>query len=147
MIDVRFESLTGKKLQLDMLYDPSLGNDHEDDVAEPGGAALLARDTGSPVASAVAGSPAFARTSSTGSGGDLVQTAETSLTGLSGSQSLTVALGFGDTTAAALSAANASLGAGFGGDAHRLRVRLALRTSAGSRARPRAPTRRSTTPR
>ena len=113
MIDVRFESLTGKKLQLDTLYDPSLGNDHEDDVAEPGGAALLARDTGSPVASAVAGSPAFARTSSTGSGGDLVQTAETSLTGLSGSQSLTVALGFGDTTAAALSAANASLGAGF----------------------------------
>ncbi|MET0615005.1 MAG: glycoside hydrolase family 15 protein [Thermoleophilaceae bacterium] len=114
MIDVRFESLTGKKLQLDTLYDPSLGNDHQDDVAEPGGAALLARDTGSPVASAVAGSPAFARTSSTGSGGDLVQTAETSLTGLSGSQSLTVALGFGDTTAAALSAANASLGAGFG---------------------------------
>ena len=84
-----------------LVYDPALGNDHEDDVAEPSRAVLLARDTGSPVASAVAGRPAFARTSSTGSGGDLVQTAQTSLTGLSGSQSLTVALGFGETSGAA----------------------------------------------
>jgi glucoamylase len=113
MIHVQFESLSGKRQRLDVLYDPSLGNDYSDDVAEPGGAALLARDTGSPVSSAVAAVPAFARTSSSGSGGDLVQTGETSLTGLSGSQSLTVALGFGGTTGAALPAANASLDAGF----------------------------------
>jgi len=113
MMDVRLESLTGKRLGLDLVYDPGLGNDFQDDVAEPDDDALLARDTGSPVASAVAGSPAFERTSSTGSGGDLVQTARTSLTGLSGSQTLTVALGFGGTTGAALGAADSSLGAGF----------------------------------
>jgi glucoamylase len=113
MLDVRFESLSGKKLGLDLVYDPGLANDYQDDVAEPDADALLARDTGSPVASAVVGSPGFERTSSTGSGGDLVQTAQTSLTGLSGSQSLTVALGFGDTTGAARAAAGASLGAGF----------------------------------
>ena len=113
MIDVRFESLNGKRLKLDAVYDPSLGNDHEDDVADASTTALLAHDTGSPVASAVAASPAFSRTSSTGSGGDLVQTGDTSLTGLSGSQSLTLSLGFGGTSGAALSAANASLAAGF----------------------------------
>src|SRR4051794_31759197 len=59
MMDVKFESLTGRKLGLDLVYDPGLGNDHQDDVAEPNPAVLLAHDTDSPVASAVAGSPAF----------------------------------------------------------------------------------------
>src|SRR5215212_8767379 len=57
LIKVRFVSLSGKKLHLDVLYDPGLGNDHEDDVAHPDRHVLLASDTGSPVASAVAGSP------------------------------------------------------------------------------------------
>src|SRR3954463_465972 len=61
MIRVRFESLSGRKLHLDVLYDPSLGNDHQDDVAHPDRHVLLASDTGSPVASAVAGSPRFKR--------------------------------------------------------------------------------------
>jgi len=113
LIDVRFESLTGKKLGLSVLYDPALGNDHKDDVAQPGGDVLLATDSGSPVASAVAGSSPFTHTSSQTSEGDLVQTAETSLTGLSGSQAMTVALGFGPTTTAALGASRASLAAGF----------------------------------
>jgi glucoamylase len=113
MIDVRFESLTGKKLDLDVLYDPALGNDHEDDTAQPGGDALLATDSGSPVASALVGAPRFQGTANQGSGGDLVQTGHTSLTGLGASQSLTLALGFGGTTSTALSAANASLAAGF----------------------------------
>src|SRR3954470_462091 len=104
LIGVTFESLGGKKLDLDVRYDPGLANDYQDDVAQPDPSVLLARDTGSPVASAVAGSPAFASTSSQGSGGDLVQTARTSVTGRSGSQSLTIALGFGDTTSAARSA-------------------------------------------
>jgi glucoamylase len=113
LIGVRFESLSGKKLNLDVVYDPGLGNDHQDDVAEPDGTALLAHDTGSPVASAVVGSPAFTATSSQGSGGDLVQTARTASTGRNGGQSLTIALGFGDASGAARSAANASLAAGF----------------------------------
>jgi glucoamylase len=114
MVDVRLESLTGKKLGLDLVYDPGLGNDYQDDVAEPDDDALLARDTGSPVASAVLGAPAFEDTSSQTTAGDLVQTAHTALTGLPGSQRLTVALGFGETTGAAQDAATASLGAGFG---------------------------------
>src|SRR4051794_22707742 len=113
LIGVTFESLSGKKLDLDVRYDPGLANDYQDDVAQPDPSVLLARDTGSPVASAVAGSPAFTSTSSQGSGGDLVQTARTSVTGRSGSQSLTIALGFGDTTSAARSAGAASLSSGF----------------------------------
>jgi glucoamylase len=113
LLDVKLESLSGKRLKLDLVYDPGLGNDWNDDIAQPGADALLATDSGSPVASAVIGSPAFERTRSDGSGGDLVQTAETSLTGLSGSQSLTIALGFGETTDAAQTAARTSLGSGF----------------------------------
>ena len=113
LLDVRLESLSGKKLKLDLVYDPSLGNDHQDDVAQTDPNQLLARDSGSPVASAVVGAPGFVRTSSSTTGGDLVQTADTALTGLSGSQSLTVALGFGDTIAAARSAAGDSLQSGF----------------------------------
>jgi glucoamylase len=113
LVDVKLESLSGKKLKLDLVYDPALGNDHKDDVAQPDPNALLARDSGSPVASAVVGAPGFARTSSRTTDGDLVQTADTALTGLSGSQSLTVAVGFGGTVTAARSAAGASLDSGF----------------------------------
>jgi glucoamylase len=113
LLDVKLESLSGKRLKLDLVYDPALGNDHQDDVAQTDASALLARDSGSPVASAVVGAPGFERTASSTTDGDLVQTADTALTGLSGSQSLTVALGFGATTAAARSAADASLASGF----------------------------------
>jgi glucoamylase len=108
-----------------------------DDSGSTSGDALLATDDGSPVASALVGSPAFARTSngylgtpsdgwqdlqdgrldatySSAPKGNLVQTAQTALTGLSGSQQLTVAVGFGSTTTPALTAARASLSAGFG---------------------------------
>jgi glucoamylase len=113
LLDVRLESLSGKKLKLDLVYDPALGNDHKDDVGQPDADALLARDSGSPVASAVVGAPGFVRTSSSTTDGDLVQTADAALTGLSGSQSLTVAVGFGDTIAAARKAAGDSLQSGF----------------------------------
>jgi len=113
LVDVRLESLSGKRLKLDLVYDPALGNDHKDDVAQPDPDELLARDSGSPAASAVLGAPGFSRTSSSTTDGDLVQTADTTLTGLSGSQSLTVAVGFGGTIAAARSAAGDSLSAGF----------------------------------
>ena len=136
LVDVRFESLTGKKLDLYAYYDPSLGNDGMDDSGSSSGDALLASDAGSPVSSALVGSPGFVRTSSgylgtpsdgredlrdfrmnaaytSAPNGNVVQTAQTSLTGLTGAQQLTVALGFGGTTGAALTAARASLSGGF----------------------------------
>ena len=113
MIRVRLESLSGKKLRLDVLYDPSLGNDHQDDVAQPDRRALLASDTGSPVASAVVGSPRFKRTSSESTEGDVVQTARTSLTGRRNHDVMTVALGFARGTEGAKRAAQASLERGF----------------------------------
>jgi glucoamylase len=137
LVDVRFESLTGRALALYALYDPGLANDAMDDSGTTSGDALLATDSGSPVASALVGSPAFVRTSSgyvgtpsdgwqdlqdgqldatytSAPNGNVVQTAQTALTGLAGSQQLTVGLGFGGDTGAALSGARASLSTGFG---------------------------------
>jgi glucoamylase len=136
LADVRFESLTRRALALYALYDPGLGNDGMDDSGTTSGDALLATDSGSPVASALVGSPAFVRSSngylgtsdgwqdlqdgqldatySSAPNGNLVQTAQTPLTGLTGSQQLTLALGFGSATDQALGAAQASLSAGFG---------------------------------
>jgi glucoamylase len=137
LIDVKFESLSGTPLDLYTYYDPGLGNDGNDDSGSSSGAALLASDSGSPVASALVASPAFDRTSSgylgrssdgwedisanyrmngtfaSAPNGNVVQTGHTQLTGMSGSQSLTLALGFGGTTNAALGSANGSLGTGF----------------------------------
>ena len=113
LVEVRFRSLSGKRLRLSLRYDPSLGNDHEDDNAHPSRRALLASDSGSPVASAVLGSPRFARTASAPQSGDVVQTARTSLTGVGRRQRMTVALGFGERPRAASRAARESLRAGF----------------------------------
>ena len=134
LVDVKFESLTGKKLSLYVLYDPSLSNDGTDDSGSTSGATLLASDGKS--ASALGAAPAFTRTSNGYLGasdgwtdlrsdfkmdwtygsaptGNVVQTAETGLTGLPGSQQLTVALGFGSSSSSASAAASASLSGGF----------------------------------
>src|SRR3954452_7444396 len=134
LIDVNFESLTGKALDLYALYDPSLANGGMDDSGTSSGATLLASD--GTVASALTAEPAFARVSNgylgTSDGwqdlrsdyrmdwdytsapnGNVVQTAKAAVTGLKGSRHLTLALGFGGGTSAAQAAANASLGAGF----------------------------------
>jgi glucoamylase len=134
LVDVKFESLTGKKLSLYVLYDPSLSNDGTDDSGATSGATLLASDSKS--ASALAAAPAFTRTSNgyldasdgwtdlhsdfkmdwtygSAPSGNVVQTAETGLTGLPGSQQLTLALGFGGSGSAASAAASASLSSGF----------------------------------
>ncbi|MET0415117.1 MAG: glycoside hydrolase family 15 protein [Actinoplanes sp.] len=109
------------------IYDPALGNTRGGDSGRTDGSALLASD--GPVASAFAGSPAFAATSSGYAGvsdgrtdlldgrmdwhypsaaaGSLVQTAEIR------HRRTTLALGFGGSEAAALSTASASLRAGF----------------------------------
>jgi glucoamylase len=135
LVNVRFRSLTGRRLQLYAYYDPSLGNDGMDDSGRSSGEALVASDAGSPVSSALIASPAFVRTSNGYLGtpsdgwedlrdfrmngryraapdGNVVQTARTSLTGLGRRGQLTLALGFGGDGAAA-SAARASLSAGF----------------------------------
>ena len=137
LVNVRFRSLNGKRLQLYALYDPSLGNDAMDDSGTSSRRALLASDAGSPVASALIGSPAFAQTSNGYSGtpsdgwedlkdfrmdarygsapnGNVVQTARTRLTGVGDSTRLTLALGFGRDTRTALTGARASLSGGFG---------------------------------
>jgi len=135
VVRVRFESLTGKPLQLYALYDPGLGNDGMDDSGTSAGKALLASDHGSPVASALIASPAFSKVSngylgtsdgwtylqdfrmdwsySSAPDGNLVQTARTRLTGLKKRRQLTLALGFGPARMSALAAAGASIARGF----------------------------------
>jgi glucoamylase len=131
---VHFQSLTGKPLQLYALYDPSLSNDGMDDSGSSSGSTLLASDSKS--ASALRASPGFEKTSSgylgTSDGwqdlrddyrmdwtyesapnGNVVQTGQTRLTGLRGSQDMTLALGFGATPGAATGAAKGSLASGF----------------------------------
>ncbi|HEX6709978.1 MAG TPA: glycoside hydrolase family 15 protein [Rubrobacter sp.] len=135
LVDVTFESLTGKPYQLYVLYDPSLNNSGGDDTATSTDGKLLASD--GKAASALVGNPQLGQTSSgylgTSDGwtdlkddyrmdwsygsastpGNVVQTARTTLSGLSGSQHLTLSLGFGGTTSTALSTAQDSLTGGF----------------------------------
>ena len=134
LIDVKFESLTRKELSLYVLYDPSLSNDGRDDSGTASGAMLAASD--GKAASALAASPGFKQTSSgylgTSDGwtdlrndfemdwhytsapnGNVVQTARAPLNGLDTKQHITLALGFGASTAEASAAAAASLSRGF----------------------------------
>src|SRR3954452_24227914 len=135
LIDVTFESLNHKALDLYALYDPSLANGGMDDSGQSGGSDLLASDN--TAASALSAAPAFTQVSNgylgTSDGwqdlrsdyrmdwtytsapnGNVVQTGKVGVTGLKGSQHVTLALGFGGTTTGALAAARGSLGAGFG---------------------------------
>src|SRR4051794_71722 len=61
LVDVKFESLTGKALDLYVLHDPSLSNDGSDDSGSTSGDALLVRDA--KAGGALVSSPAFDRTS------------------------------------------------------------------------------------
>jgi glucoamylase len=135
LVDVSFESLTGRPYQVYALYDPSLSNDGMDDTGRSAGGALLANDaTG---ASGLVAAPAFTATSTGYLGasdgwtdlradhrmdwryaaapaGNVVQTGRTALDGTPGRRHLTLSLGFGRDTAAAVATARASLAAGFG---------------------------------
>src|SRR4051794_29448706 len=133
LIDVNFESLTRRPLDLYVLYDPSLANNGMDDSGRTSGTDLLASD--GTVASALTARPAFTRVSNgylgTSDGwqdlrndykmnwtytsapnGNVVQTGKTEVNG-KGTRHLTIALGFGGNSAAALAAARGSLTAGF----------------------------------
>src|SRR5215218_5720279 len=135
LVRVRFESLTGRKLDLYVLYDPSLSNDGSDDSGARSGSRLVASD--GKTASTLTASPAFTSTSNgyldTSDGwtdlrddftmdwhyasapnGNVVQTAQTPLDGRKKGQEMTLALGFGRSGAEATAAASASLAGGFG---------------------------------
>jgi len=142
LVDVTFESLTGQPYQLYALYDPSLSNGGDNDTATSQNGQLLASDgkVASALVSAPgfgqtssgykgtssdgwidlsspnSSSPIYSLDSSydsASSPGNVVQIGKTTLTGLSGSQDLTLALGFEGTTSGALNAAQGSLGTGF----------------------------------
>ncbi|HYY31215.1 MAG TPA: glycoside hydrolase family 15 protein [Chthoniobacterales bacterium] len=140
LIDVKFTSLNGQTYQLYLVYQPQLNNPviaaplNESGVTQ--GNALLATDAQMQVASALVASPPFTETSNgylgpsdgwtdlnqhyqltaqsrSASNGTVVQTGRLPLSGLNGSQDLTLALGFASAESAALHTANASLRAGF----------------------------------
>jgi glucoamylase len=134
LVHVTFESLTGRPYRLYVLADPALSNTGDDDRGTRAGHALIAYDAAN--ASAIAAQPALERMSSGYLGasdgwtdlrddhrmdwsydaqqpGNVVQSAETPLTGLARRRELTLALSFGADPAAAARAAHASLQAGF----------------------------------
>ena len=133
VMDVRFESLTGKKLALYALFDPQLANGGDDDSGSTAGDALMAEDR--TAASAMAASPAFTRTSNGYFGasdgwtdlrsdhrmdrtytsapkGNVVQTGETALDGVN-RQRMTLVLGFGARGTEALRTARGALASGY----------------------------------
>jgi glucoamylase len=134
LVDVTFESLTGRPYSLYVLADPALSNTGDDDRGTRAGDAMVAFDAGN--ASAIAAQPALGKVSSgylgTSDGwtdlradhrmdwsydapqpGNVVQLAATPLTGLGQSRHLTLALGFGASAGAAARTAAASLRDGF----------------------------------
>ena len=138
LANVRVESLTGRALQVWVRYDPALGNDGDHDRGRTAGSVLAVRGGG--MASVLATSPALSRSSSS-SGylgtrsdpwrdlrangrldrrfseasrpGNVVQLARLPLTGLRGSQRLTMALSFAQTEPRARAFASVALRRGF----------------------------------
>ncbi len=133
VVDVRFESLTGKRLDLYALFDPALSNGGDDDAGSTSGDALVAEDV--KAGSALVASPGFTRTSSGYLGasdgwtdlrsdfrmdwtytaapkGNVVQTGRTALDGIA-RQRMTLVVGFGARGTEALSTARAALANGY----------------------------------
>jgi glucoamylase len=134
LVDVEFESLTGRPYRLHAVYDPGLSNGGDDDSGTNRHGELIATDERA--ASALVTSPSLRRTSSGFKGasdgwtdladnhrmdwtytsapdGNVVQTGETALTGLRGSRRLQLALGFGSNGDAASAVARRALRATF----------------------------------
>jgi glucoamylase len=133
LVDVRFQSLDGRPYQVYALFDPALSNGGDDDSGTAARSALLASDA--KAGSALVAAPGFAQTStgylgtsdgwsdlrsdfrldneySSSPNGNVVQTARLPLDGTR-HRKLTLALGFGADSRAALSTANAALRGGF----------------------------------
>jgi GH15 family glucan-1,4-alpha-glucosidase len=131
LVDVTFESLTGRPYQLYVLCDPALSNTGDDDRGERRGDALVAFDSAN--ASALTSTPAFGKASigyqgvsdgwtdlrddhrmdwtydSAAQPGNVVQIAATPLTGLGTGQHLTLALAFAPTPGAAADTAASAI--------------------------------------
>ncbi|MEP6816834.1 MAG: glycoside hydrolase family 15 protein [Marmoricola sp.] len=135
LVDIEFRSLTGYPYRVYVLHDPALSMTGDDDTGSTRRRALVATDGTN--SEALLASRGFRKTSSGYQGtsdgwtdladdhqmdwrytapqpGNIVQTGQTTLTGLAGRQHLTLALGFAKTTKAALSTARASLRSPFG---------------------------------
>ncbi len=133
LVDVKFTSRTGKKLDLYALADPALSNNGDDDSGASAGSALVASDADA--ASALVAEPAFTRTSSgylgTSDGwqdlrsdfrmdwaydaapkGNVVQTGRTALDGVK-HKHMTLVLGFGGSRASARDTARGALQRGY----------------------------------
>jgi glucoamylase len=134
LVDVRFESLTGRAYDVYVLHDVGLGLNANDDLGRSGRGGLLATD--GVQSGAVLASSGFTRTSSgyadrsdgwtdvrddhrmdwsydATARGNVVQLGRTRLTGLAGGQRLTLALGWGTRERDAADAAAAALRRGF----------------------------------
>ncbi len=134
LVDVEFESLTGRPYRLYAIYDPGLSNGGDDDSGISEDEALIAFDDRA--ASALVTAPSFRRASSGFKGasdgwtdlgddhrmdwtyrsaldGNVVQTGETALTGLRGNRKMQLALGFGEAGGEASAVARRSLRGGF----------------------------------
>jgi glucoamylase len=135
LVDVRFQSLTGRKYAVYVLSDPALSNDGADDRGRTvAGGRVLAWDRRAAVA--LQGRPALAEGTSGYLGrsdglrelravrrlvhrydaprpGNVVQVARTGLSGVGGATRTTLSLGFGRTRRAALRTAGRSLRASF----------------------------------
>jgi glucoamylase len=134
LVDVRFQSLTGRPYQVYAYVDPALSNDGSDDSGTAARGTLLTQDA--TAGSALIADPAFGRTSTgyldasdgwtdlrddhrmdwhyrSSPNGNVAQIAQTKLDGRR-HQHLQLALGFGPTSAAALGTARASMQRGFG---------------------------------
>ncbi|HEX9230379.1 MAG TPA: glycoside hydrolase family 15 protein [Jatrophihabitantaceae bacterium] len=135
LVDIDFRSLTGQAYQVYVLHDPALTMTGDNDTGSTQRGALVATDGTN--SDAVVPSSDFVKTSSGYQGisdgwtdlatdhqlnwaytadqpGNVVQIGQTRLTGRTGQQHLTLAIGFGATTSTALSTARASLASGFG---------------------------------
>jgi glucoamylase len=134
LVNIRFESLTGRPYEVYVLHDTGLGLNANDDTGRSADDGLVATDD--VLSSAVLASSGFSKTSSgyldrsdgwadlrddrrmdwsyrAGARGNVVQTGATRLTGLPGGRRLRLALGFGREEAAALETARAALARGF----------------------------------
>jgi glucoamylase len=133
LVDVRFQSLTGRPYKVYALLDPALSNDGNDDSGTTSRGALLTQDD--KAGSALIADPAFGRTSTgyldasdgwtdlrddhtmdwtyrSSPNGNVAQTAQTRLDGVR-HRHLQLALGLGGTSNAALANAKTSLKRGF----------------------------------
>jgi glucoamylase len=143
LVDVTFESLTGRPYDVYVLHDVGLGLNGNDDTGRSGSGGLLATD--GVFSGAVLASSGFSRTSSgyadrsdgwsdlrddrrmdwsytAAARGNVMQLGKTTLTGLRGGQRLTLALGWGAGEADAAGAARAALRRGFAAAAEAYRA-------------------------